>query len=398
MRTLYHTKRSFTTNDKSPARWIGRIYPSGAFACGRIPPPKERHHYNPELLAYKKKICKHRVYSGDGTEYTVSEQVYFQHKRTGKVMGHTPPDPNRIIEIHQRFVLSNAVTPEGLTNKNFDVTENLLGSGGGESQPALGSSTVPSSRIRARQGLKGITADGRKWVREGCCVMEAKFRKQNVGFFTLTLPYRGEALKEICRNWGKIVHRYFEELEREYVRRGQPLNYVAVVELQEKRYATYGEVAPHLHYIANAKVGKKFILQSYEIRGIFERVCSRFVSESADFSACENCQIIKKSSASYLSKYFSKGSATVSRLSEDDRELCPKRWWKCHKATLAAVRADTCVLYDSAVWAFIYEVRRLSLTNPELYTCEEIYVKVSADCEIFCGVWGKVESKYSRSC
>lgn len=328
-------------------------------------------------------------------EYTVSERVYFQHKTSEKVMGHTPPAPNRINEIHQRFVLSNAVTPKGLTNKNFDDTENLLGAGGGEGTPALGSSTVPSSRIRSRQGLKGITAAGRRMVREGCCVVEAMLRKRNVGFYTLTLPYRGEALKEICRSWSKIVHRYFEELEREYVRRGHSLYYVAVVEIQEKRYLAHGEVAPHLHYIANARIGNKFIMQSYEIREIFQRVCSRFTTESADFSASENCQIIEKTSAGYLSKYFSKGSATVSRLSPHEIELCPKRWWKVHRAVVSAVHADTTTLYDSEVWAFISEVRRLSHLCPKIYTIEDVYVKVSPDCEMLAGYWGKVLSKYS---
>lgn len=379
-----------------PARWITRIYPSGAFACGRIPPEREKHHYNPGLLDYKRKVCVTRTYPSISYESTVQRRVYFQHRHTGRVMGHSSPDPNKILEIHRRWVLSNAVTPEGLTNTQGDGTQDSLGSGECESSADIGLSTVPSSRIRTRQGLKGITANGRRSVREGCTVLTAQFGKSHLGFYTLTLPYTGEALKEVVGSWEKIVHRYYEELGREYARRGQELRYVSVCEIQEKRWHATGDVAPHLHYVANAKVGKKFILLPHEIRDIFRKVCERFTSSTARFDSCENCQIVKKDAGKYLSKYFSKGGVVISTIAESQPESLPRRWWKIDADTKRDIVSDTVVLYDGESWRFIHCVKSLSSTNPENYSLESVYIDTGYKIEMLVGYRGKVPGVYER--
>lgn len=377
-----------------PARWIGRIYPSGTFACGRIPPPKEHHHYNPALLDFKRKICITRVYSGDGYVSTDSARVYFQHRHTGRVMGHSSPNPNEILEIHRRRVLSSETTPEGLTNTQGDDTQSSLGLGECENSRALGLSTVPSSRIRSRQGSKGITANGRKWVREGCYTLTHIYGRKNLGFHTLTLPHRGESLRRIVKYWHKIVHRYFEELGRVYERKGIPLQYVSVVEIQEKRYINTGEIAPHLHYVCNARLGGKFILSPVDVRQIFQRVCERYEHWEGGYASCENCQVVRRDAGKYLSKYFSKGGAVVRDIAEKSPELLPRRWWKVSPSVMQSVKADTITVFDAECWNFIYFAQSLAATGFAEYTCEEVYIELSGGFEMLVGYRGKVQGKY----
>lgn len=391
---MYHKKLSLTKN-KKPARWIARILPSGHFSCGRIPSVKDASHYNPKLLEYKRKICLVRTYSGSGYDSDVQKLVYFQRDRDGHILGQSSPPPTEKKDNHCLSNLSSVATPCGLTDSISDGTQNSLGGGEEDGGSAIGLSTVPSSRIPRQQGVKGITSFGRKVVREGCCVLTKQYKKTNLGFYTLTLPYRGETLRCIVKNWAKLVNRYFEELGRLYERRGAVLEYVAVFEIQEKRYEKFGEVAPHIHYVANAKLGKNFIVSHIDIRNLFKMCCQRYTNEACDFSGAENCQLVKRDAGKYLSKYFSKGGKLLADIAENDREMLPRRWHKVSQSVKACIEADTIVLYDSEVFSFISYVKYCKQENFDKVVLEEVFIEISDGCDMLVGYWGVIDSLYS---
>lgn len=382
-------------NYSKPYRWVCRIFPSGNYTMGKIPRPKPESNVTSDVRNYERKVLRLVEYTGTNYDQNVYELIYWKHRSSGRVI-HTPPTPPFVsMKGQDSLELSSEATPDrGLTNQMNSATEDLKEGGSGHRGDAsLGLSTVSNSR-KSKMGLKGITNYGRSMVREGCYLLEHKYGKDNLAFVTLTVPYSGEDLKVIARNWGKVKHRYFEELARFYQRRNTELEYVAVTEIQEKRYKRLGEVAPHLHYCCNSKNGKTYVMTPMELRGLFQRVCERFVTSDVPFTASENIQKVKKNAGRYLSKYFSKGGGCIKKIAAEEPELLPSQYWAVSKTILKSVARETVVLYDKESWEFLTFVQDNVRDGNRSYTIHPVYVQISDGCEGLYGYWGACPPKY----
>lgn len=224
--------------------------------------------------------------------------------------------------------------------------------------PGLGLSSVSNchkdNRV-SRHGLKGISGNGRKIVRESCYVLEQKYRKR-LGFYTLTCPYTDlESIYSYNKNIAYIQRSFFQELKRAYERKGCTWSYVSVLEIQAKRYARTGVPVLHIHYISPCYVPGTYswILKADEIRNIWGNVLSNIIFPVSSTQASIDAVVIAKSATGYISKYMSKGSSEVAFLAEICPGQLPSQWWSTSRNVRACVRANTCVLPLAVCQSFI---------------------------------------------
>lgn len=203
--------------------------------------------------------------------------------------------------------------------------------------------SIPANSPKTRRGSNGITSYGQRLVRNAAFLLEKKYTIKKLTFATLTLPGMSqEDMDSVCLDWSNIVKEVFKEIGRAYERNTQTkFTYVSVTEIQEKRYERSGEIGLHLHfvYVGKRKVADKWALSPSEIRGIWKRVVSRRCSGEYDFNASENLQRVKKSAASYLGKYLTKGVMATRRIIAEGRShLLPTAWYSIARRLSSAVR------------------------------------------------------------
>lgn len=182
---------------------------------------------------------------------------------------------------------------------------------------------------RKPRGTHGLTAYGKRYVRESCYILETKYGVRRLGFYTLTLPaISNYEAWEVAINWGKIYKYFFKLLRNEITSISDaPLFYVGVTENQAERSSRDGCPYYHIHFVMPAYVPNtcEFLVSADTLRALWKRALSNYVPTlaSLEYSASVDSQILTKSASGYLSKYFSKG-ADVSELPP----LClPSSWY-----------------------------------------------------------------------
>jgi len=223
--------------------------------------------------------------------------------------------------------------------------------------PSLGLSAVANHHRPAprRYGLKGISANGRNKVYEGAKLLERKYGRR-LGFYTLTCPYIDSSLiYEFNRNIGEIVRRWFQELRRMYEAKACNFRYVAVIEIQSKRFEETGIPVLHIHYIANCYCGhgREWVLNADEIRYLWMRTVAQVCGVEVDTSSSVDAQVVKKSASGYLAKYISKGSGVVEFLADIAPSQLPRQWWSMSASIRDGLKKLTVQIPQSiAEWYF----------------------------------------------
>lgn len=213
----------------------------------------------------------------------------------------------------------------------------------------LGLSSVPNHREsgkKTKYGLKGITANGRKRVREGAYLLERKYGRR-LGFYTLTCPYTDVSqIYEFNRNVAEIARRYFEKLKLYYEDIGETWSYVSVYEYQAKRYETDGYPVLHIHYIAPCyrRGTWTWCCEAEVLRGIYAGVCRDVIGGNPNTSASIDAAVVRKSATGYISKYMSKGGETYAYLAEACPSQIPGQWWSMSQNVKRAIAIATVVL------------------------------------------------------
>jgi len=223
--------------------------------------------------------------------------------------------------------------------------------------------TEREKKPRARKGLKGIRGEARRKIRSGCFLLQQRYGRARLGFLTLTLPNADWIVSIWAQNFDEIVRQFVQEMRRELRRKGAPDNIVGAIELQEKRYDQYGDIAPHLHiaYVAKERPRKcAFYITAAKFRKIWKRVliaiakknCENFeeISGEIEWNAAVNCSIVRKSVESYMSKYLSKGDKNLEEIVESGRtDEIPKTWYTISKKLLRAIMSEVIELPDELV-------------------------------------------------
>lgn len=227
-----------------------------------------------------------------------------------------------------------------------------------------------------RYGLKGISAGGRKRVREGCYLLERKYGKR-LGFYTLTCPYTDEKLVyEFNRNIAEVARRYFQKLKRYYEGCGQVWSYVSVYEYQTRRYDSDGIPVLHIHYLAPCYRGGTYqwVCEADELRAIYASACAEVVCSNVDTSAAVDSAVIRKSAVGYISKYMSKGGDICDELAQTCSSQVPSQWWSMSANVRAAIARCTVIIPDE-ICAYLFAGGG-SMGTEVLYLTRRRYIEV----------------------
>lgn len=184
-----------------------------------------------------------------------------------------------------------------------------------------------------RRGMKGITRNGSRLVRNTAHMMQQKWGRKVLSFLTLTVPPVSEdEEKKLCLEWSRIIRVFCQRLKRMLEAQGLPPVYVGVTEVQEKRWNQYQQVGLHVHIVF---VGRRTAYDDWaftptEFREAWLSVLSTVLDRDVESRSCENLQMVKKSASGYLGKYMSKGCRIVNEIAESKgSEYIPTAWYTC---------------------------------------------------------------------
>lgn len=187
---------------------------------------------------------------------------------------------------------------------------------------------------RARRGRHGITSYGKRMVRSGTYLLEKRSQEKTMAFLTTTLPvlFPDEYLL-VLEKWSVIQNRFMKEICRELRRNGLSEDWVAVTEIQEKRYREYGNICPHLHIVFQGKKSrycKQWAISKEWLNATWERVLSNILSREIEAPMSTRVECVRKSAVGYLGKYMSKGDCFLLEIIEENPDLpLPTAWYGC---------------------------------------------------------------------
>jgi len=214
----------------------------------------------------------------------------------------------------------------------------------GASAP-LGSSSVPISHTRAPKGLKGLTSNARRMLRNGCYLIDQEFGRRRSGFGTATLPELSPSdYVEVHKNWGNITRTFMQWISRRL--RSQNVNPMTlhVTEIQTERHANTGTAYLHLHYVypCKPKTNYHWYIPASEMRMAWARTVSAFCSSVYDFAASIDTVVVKAPLGQYLSKYLSKGASSIKSALDDGLPVeAIGHWWGWSRSCRSAVAKRT---------------------------------------------------------
>lgn len=193
-------------------------------------------------------------------------------------------------------------------------------------------------------GRKGITGYGQKTVRSGAHLLQEKYTKDRLSFLTLTVPSYGfEDEARIAAKWGYLTKSLLQALRRKLSRQGLPSSIVVVTELQPKRLQGREPGCLHLHLVfVGRHASGGWVFSPQELRWLWLRLLSNALGHTVPDAPCENVERVKHDASEYLSKYMSKGVASVTDLADIvGWERVPRQWWSATASVKAAVKKYT---------------------------------------------------------
>lgn len=266
----------------------------------------------------------------------------------------------------------------------------------------IGSSTVPNSHSETRsRGQLGISAHGKKLVRNAALRLERECGNYTLSFLTLTIPGLGEegALK-VCENWHHIVRVFQQRLKRMLQRAGLSGEMVGVTEVQEKRFAATNVVALHLHIVFQGRqFGNPWAITPGMVRGAWRDVLTPYLvglSDELYWDACENIVRVKSSASAYLGKYLSKGVKTTEAIREVYPDIVlPSCWYLCTNTLRARVKQHV-LYFTSYDFPMFDDVCSSGDTSKYFLFIHPIEID-RGDGNIFrCGYVGKVKDSFRK--
>ena len=193
-------------------------------------------------------------------------------------------------------------------------------------------------------GRKGITAYGQKVVRSGAYLLQERYGKERLSFLTLTVPQYGYAEEcKIAEKWAYLTKSLLQALRRRLEKAALPKSIVLVTELQPKRLQGREPGCLHLHLVfVGRERGKAWAYAPREYRDLWLGLLSGVLGRKVPSAPCENVQRVEKDASQYLSKYMSKGVASVADYAEiNGWSMVPRQWWSATAPIKAAVKNYT---------------------------------------------------------
>lgn len=229
----------------------------------------------------------------------------------------------------------------------------------------LGSSDPSNSHKRPPRGSRGITSYGKKMLRNGCYLLEKVRGVRAVGMITCTIPVLpGDGQKHVCERWADILRVFMQWLHRRLKPHCPRPWVLGCTEVQALRMQREGGLPLHCHLVFVARTRKGYIVSKEEFRDAWKRAVLAHCPELADYSfdASTRVEQCRKSVASYLSKYMSKGNADNVIRNVEEGYKVPSSWW--HGTGGFKQYIKKAIFYDAGeiaaiVWAGTYRKSNL---------------------------------------
>lgn len=157
-----------------------------------------------------------------------------------------------------------------------------------------------------------LTTRGKKYLEDGCFLLERKYGIKGLGFYTLTLSLDNESdIMAFNAEAATILKRFLEKVKRAYERQNTAWLYVGVWEIHPGRSRNVGYPCLHFHYVAPCYKdgGQQFVLTSSEIRDIWTSTVATGLGIELSRKCRVGSEVCRKNSAGYLAKYYSKGNS-----------------------------------------------------------------------------------------
>jgi hypothetical protein len=188
-------------------------------------------------------------------------------------------------------------------------------------------SCTKSAQDPTAHGFKGLTAVGRRSIRDACSLLRERIG--SLVFGTVTLP---DAAAEVCTRdqLATFQSRWLYYARRMLIARGLDPLVVVVAELHPNRTTSMGQPVTHWHYCAPTSAGP---FQPWAVSvADWHRVhrsayLSAFGHDRGHNKGCRT-EAARTDPGRYLSKYLSKGRSDCSKLIGTSAERCiPRQWW-----------------------------------------------------------------------
>lgn len=222
----------------------------------------------------------------------------------------------------------------------------------------MGLSSVPNfdKPVRAvvRSGSRGITALGRRRVRNAAYMLTREAGKNRLTFSTVTLPSLScEEMTVLHLNWNKVIDRYRLLVSRHLRAGGLTGEIVGVSEVQEKRYESTGFPVLHCHFVFIGRGrGGGWVLSpqrhDYIWRKSLQSVLPLCVPDVT--SACQ-LKSVEKDAEGYLGKYMSKGGLAIAEIVTNGYDWAlPLQWWNCSRSLVRRMDSSMRYFTEGAAW------------------------------------------------
>lgn len=290
------------------SEWRGRLDPDGRFAVW----PNRR------TKSYATKDNQEEVYRQ--AQCDLQRMSVYRTEDTGDRV----PDWTRLAMLGLR----SEVPPEGESG-----------------EPALGSSKlINSEKKRAKRGTTGITAHGKRLLRNSVGLLEFRYGKDRMSFFTGTLPplSAGDE-KRLVENWSKGLENFKKKIQYHLRAKGLCAEVAGCVEIQEKRRERTGELGWHVHLVFVGRRAKRgWILSPAKVKKLWRQTWQCYLQGRYNWDASTQIARIVRSAASYLAKYLSKGSRSGRSIATTTEQIKqPSAWYVCTRLLREWVKLGT---------------------------------------------------------
>jgi len=234
--------------------------------------------------------------------------------------------------------------------------------------------------MRKRRICRGLTRRGKRSIADGCAILEAKYGVKGLGFYTLTCPYtETEDIAIFNERYPDIVRKYLQEIRRAYERKNVRFAYCGVFEVQALRAIRYGHRCLHFHYVAPCRNGNRgFVLSHADHMHIYRRVLERTCGLTSHHNPRVSCEVVRKSPAGYLAKYFSKGNPSLGGGGGDGETVSLSTWYSLSGNLRRSIRA-CCTRISAHDASAIYRASSVGIQLGGYSFIKAVYADISGE-------------------
>ena len=242
-----------------------------------------------------------------------------------------------------------------------------------------------------RRGEKGITSHGRKMVKSAALKLEQKYGYRNLSFATVTLPeLTDDDATRVTANWSQITRVFFQKLGRRVKAKKGTWNYVAVTEIQPKRFNESAFLGLHVHFVFVGKCYSAWYLSPSDVRECWSSTVQRYCGTGYNWRSCENVVSCKPGVGDYLGKYISKGTTELERaIKENPLAFMPSSWYSLSSGLRKWVLSS--VLESSQVVALLFALL-VGLNSSGMFIDQKEIYRETRDGPAFVGFYGRLTS------